>query len=294
MGALTLCGAVAGSRVWDGALDLRLLYDAVCSGVSGGEIPGGAGGLPDPPDPGFDEVALAIAVNTCTGVSLPPELRTVAQQMRLDQLLALSQLPESFLLIDMGFATFALYDLVHDAAKLDGGQAMENIGVEYQDPTIDAAIERVASDPTDRARLFDSFTPTGAIGSAKVVSIHTDKDGLVIVENESEWASVVPADQLTVGVVVEDAPTHCDFTEGEVLAGWFALQGWVAGANQPTASDLQTTCDDLVTTGVAQGPCRIDPAFVIPDLDGRIPPRGPLFVDGFESGDTTAWSAVGN
>ena len=291
VGALTLCGALAGSRVWDGALDLRLLYDAVCGGVSGAAIPGGAGGLPDPPDPNFDEVALLLAVNTCTGVSLPPELRTPEQQARLDQLLAVSQIPESFLLTDMGFATFALHDLVHDPAKLDGGQAMENGGVVYDDPTIDATIERVSANPADRALLTENFSPTGNVGATRMVSLHTDKDGLVIVENQSEYASVVPANRFTVGVVVEATPSHCSFTEGEVLAGWFALQGWVLGAAQPTAGDLQTTCDDLVTTGIATGPCRIDPNFVIPDMDDRIAPRGPLFTDGFESGDTTAWSA---
>lgn len=292
VGALTLCGALAGSRVWDGALDLRLLYDAVCGGVAGAAILGGAGGLPDPPDPDFDEVDMAIAVNTCTGVSLPPELRSPEQQARLDELLALTQLPESFLLTDMGFATFALHDLVYDPAKLDGGQAMENVGVVYDDPTIDATIERVQASTPDRAHLFGNFSPTGAVGAARMVSIHTDKDGLVIVENQSEYATVMPADRLTVGVVIEDSPTHCSFTEGEVLAGWFALQAWTLGAAQPTAADLQTTCNDLVTTGTAAGPCRIDPAFVIPDMDDRIPPRGPLFVDGFESGDTTAWSAA--
>ena len=45
-GALTMCGALAGSRNWDGALDIRLVYDAVCAGVPGAAIPGGAEGLP--------------------------------------------------------------------------------------------------------------------------------------------------------------------------------------------------------------------------------------------------------
>ncbi len=45
-----------------------------------------------------------------------------------------------------------------------------------------------------------------------------------------------------------------------------------------------------MSAGTAAAPCRFDPAYVIPDLDERIPPRGPIFVDGFEAGDTSAWS----
>ena len=42
-GAFTFCGAVGGSRVWDGAHDIRLTYDAVCGEVA--PIAGGATGL---------------------------------------------------------------------------------------------------------------------------------------------------------------------------------------------------------------------------------------------------------
>ena len=47
VGAYTLCGAVAGSRNWDGALDLRLIYDVVAASTPGAQIPGGAEGLPE-------------------------------------------------------------------------------------------------------------------------------------------------------------------------------------------------------------------------------------------------------
>ncbi len=288
VGAFPFCGAVGGSRVWDGALDLRLIYDVVCGDVPGAAIPGGAGGLPNPPDPDFGQFELGLAVEICTGVvtPLPP---TPAQQARLDQLLAVTGLPEEFLLTDMGFATFALNDLVFDPAKLDGGVAMENATVDYGDATINAAIERVAADPAARAQLRDNYSPSGDVGTVKIVSIHTDKDGLVIVENESEYASVVPPQNLTVAIVAEDTPSHCGFTEAEVLAGWESLRAWVGGAAQPTASSIQSSCEDLVTAGTATGPCRVDPTFVIPDMDERIRPRDFIFGDGFESGDTSAW-----
>ncbi len=288
VGAFALCGAMAGSRLWDGALDLRLLYDFVCAGVPGAQIPGGAGGLPFPPDPDFDELDLALAVEICTGVLTP--FPTSGQEARLARLLALTGIPESFLLTDMGFATFALHDLVFDPAKLDGAMAMDNAGVDYGDPAVNAGVERVTADPAARFFLNGHFTPVGDVGVVKIVSIHTDKDGLVLVENQSEYAAVVPAGNLTTAIAVEESPSHCDFTEAEVLAAWEALRAWVSGSPQPTAASLQADCGDLVTAGTALGPCRFDPAFVVPNLDGRVRPRGPIFADGFEAGDTSAWN----
>lgn len=273
VGALPFCGAVAGSRVWDGGLDLRLLYDAVCGEVPGAAIAGGAAGLPFPPDPSFGEEALAIAVNTCTGILLPEAARTMEQQANLDQLLDLSQLPENFLLTDMGFATFGLADLVYDPAKLAFGQAMDNSSVDYGDATINDEIERVTADRDARNRLVDYYTPSGKVDAVKIVSIHTDKDGLVLVENESDYAARLPANRFTLGVVVEDTPTHCGFTSGELVGAWESLRGWVGGLPKPGAADLQAACEGIVLGGLAEGPCRIDPDYMVASIDDRVRPR---------------------
>ena len=116
VGAYPFCGAMAGSRVWDGALDIRLTYDVICSGVVGplnipADIPGGATGLPE----GFPitTTQLALAANACFGMLIPPPLfppipRTVDQQERLDRFLAATKIPENFIITDMGFAAFGM------------------------------------------------------------------------------------------------------------------------------------------------------------------------------------------
>ncbi|MCP4658816.1 MAG: hypothetical protein GY856_25680 [bacterium] len=270
VGAMSICGAVAGSRIWDGALDLRLIYDAVCGNVPGAAIPGGAEGLPDPPDP---SVNMVLAVEACTGILQLPEQRTPEQVARLARILAVTGLPENFLLTDMGYATSGLSDLVHDPQKLDGGMGLGNANVDYGDADLNATIERVQADPDLRRRMVDNYTPSGRVGDVKIISLQTDQDGLVLVEGLSAYASVVPAENLTLGIVVEDVPTHCGFTTAEILASWEALRGWVAGLPQPTAQNLQDTCNGLAVGGVAEGPCRIDPGFVVPDLDDRMRPR---------------------
>lgn len=267
VGAYSLCGALAGSRNWDRALDLRLIYDAVCDGVPGGAIPGGAEGLPK--NATLSEMDLALAANTCTGFLMPPLVRSLGQAARFAQILEASNVDEGEFARNMGLATFTMEDLVHE--KLHGKIGTGNAGVTYDDATIDAVIERVSPNPGAQNRLTKHFTPTGAVGNTKIIALHTDKDGFVIVENAKEYADVVPATNLTTAIVVEDPPSHCGFTEAEALAGWEALRFWVAGGPQPTVKSIQGQC--LLLTGLVAGPCRFDPDFVVPDMDTRVPPR---------------------
>lgn len=268
-GAFSFCGAVAGSRNWDAALDLRLIYDAVCADVPGAAIPGGAEGLPLRAS--FTQTDLRLAVDACTGILTPPTVRTPGQMGRLKKILDLLHFPENFLLTDMGYATFAMSDLVHDPRKLSGKIGTGNAGVDYGDPAINASIGRVSPDPGAAKRLGKNYTPSGKVGKTKIVSMHTDKDGLVLVENEGEFAKVVPSGNLTTAIVVEESPTHCGFTVAETVAGWESLRAWVGGGPQPTAGSIQRAC--LAMPAKFSGPCRIDPGFVIPGMDVRIRPR---------------------
>jgi hypothetical protein len=273
VGAFTFCGANAGSRNWDAALDLRLIYDAVCADVPTSFIPGGAEGLPAGSTRTVTDNVLS--VHECLGQLLPPTFRTPSQVAHMATFLAVTQIPENFINTDIGFyVTLGMADLVHDPAKLDGRVGVTNIGVTYPDPLIDATIERVSPNNGAANRLRKNYTPKGDVGSVVHVALHTDKDGLVIVENQSEYASVAPASSYSVAVAVESVPTHCGNTAAEIVASWESLRSWVSGGPQPTAASIQGTCQLIdATMPLFPGPCRIDPAFVIPDMDGRVPPR---------------------
>ncbi len=271
VGAYILCGAVAGSRNWDGALDLRLIYDVVAANTPDAHIPGGAEGLPEGST--LTDLDIMFRVNVATGIFLQPEFRTQQQSENLATILSVTEIPANFLITDMLYATQNMSDLVHDTHKLNSKLGMGNADVDYDDDYINDNIARVSPHPGAENRLERYFTPSGDVGDTKIISIHTDQDGLVIVENQSEYASVVPADNLTVAIVVEKyVPTHCGFTDAEALAGWESLRAWIAGGQQPTASQIQATCLALESPAFP-GPCRIDPAFVVPDMDGRIRPR---------------------
>ncbi len=265
-GALTICGAVAGSRNWDGALDLRLVYDLVCDKKKT-RIAGGAKGLEKGST--LTPADVAKRVNACFG--LDKDKPKKKQKRRLAEFLGLVDIPPEFVHINMAYVTFAMADLVFDKKKMKGKPGAGNQNVDYGNADANANIARFEPRKSKARRLGKNYTPSGKVGNTKIISLHTDKDGLVIIENESEWAKVVPPGQLTVGVVVEAQASHCGFTNAEIIGSWEALKTWIASGIQPTAEDLQTSC--LVWDILGPGPCRIDPDFVIPDMDGRIRPR---------------------
>ncbi len=270
VGAYTVCGAVGGSRSWDGGLDLRLAYDVICAGIPEAAIPGGPTGLERNSDWTPEDVERA--VNACTGIDRLPSRRSRAQKRNLARLLELAQIPPTFLQPAMDFATRGLADLTFDRGKLKGRQGIGNENVDYGDAELNAAIQRVAPQKRAAKKLAKSFTPTGKVKGAKIVNLHTSGDGLVIVENQSEYAAVVPPENLTIGIVVERVPSHCFFSPAEVLAGWESTLAWINGGEQPTAADIQANCEEIAD--VLGGPCRIDPDYEIADMDGRIRPRG--------------------
>ncbi len=268
-GAFAACGPMGGSRNWDGGLDLRLLYDFVCSEVPGAAIAGGPKGLEKRSTLTREDVERA--VNACTGVDELPFRRSRRQRANLKTLGDVSGLPESFLQTQMRYVTEALADLTYDRGKLKGKQGIGNKDVDYGDAEVNAGIERVKARKGPARKLKRSYTPTGRVGKTKIVSMHTDKDGLVIVENASEYQKKVPAENLTVAIVEESIPTHCFFSPPEVVAGWQSLLDWVETDSQPSARDLQDSCE--LFASLLPGPCRINPEFEIPDMDGRVRPR---------------------
>jgi hypothetical protein len=65
------------------------------------------------------------------------------------------------------------------------------------------SIQRVAAEKKPAKELAKNYTPNGEVNATKIVSIHTDGDGLVIVENEEDYMDKVPASSFSLGVVNE-------------------------------------------------------------------------------------------
>ncbi len=268
-GVYAACPAAAGARTWDAALDLRLVYDVVCDGVGGGELPEGAAPMPwaynldqiplDLDDPfDNDSVQRALArVTQCTGLSLAPALRTPPQRNRLERLMTLSGISsEEFLSVNLAYAAFALGDLVRSPDKLGNRNPFDTRGVDYGDAEVNAKVPRFAPDPFAQWDLVRSSSLDG-YGSHRILSLHTSGDELLPPQHQQVLTSLYRQDRLVQAIATESERSHCGFSDAEGRAGWEALRAWIGGAAQPTAASLQASCGALVASGDEDGPCRL-------------------------------------
>jgi hypothetical protein len=297
---LAACPLRGGARTWDQAVDVRLLFDAVCSEhplpassdpalpwiLDAASIPADIDDIDDP-DSLLQLASAANRVRQCTGLFQPDLLDSSAQRARLAQLKALLGVSsDDFLKTQLGYALFPLSDLVRDPAKLDGHSAFDNRNVLYGDPDIDARVLRVQRDPLAAVRLAASSNPRGGWGDARVLVLHTDRDELVFPEHVDTLRRLVrdAARPAVSAFVREAAPGHCQFTEAELNSGLSALQAWIDGADAPSARDLDATCEATADSAA----CRFDPDYAVASLDTRIRPRG-LQLDLGNPHHTGAW-----
>ena len=283
-GVYAACPPAAGSRVWDTAIDLRLAYDVVCKGA--GDLPTGdvpypwaynLGDIPDDLSDLQDEAPVLqtlLPLNQCTGVSLPADFRNDAMQRRLAQLMNLVHITsEKFFVTNVGYATYALSDLVRAPDKLDDLSPFSNIGVNYGDAMINTNIARIEGDPFASLYFRWASDFRGRIDPAtKVIAIHTSQDQLVIPANQYVLRQTLPGTQLTSALVNEATPSHCGFSLAEGVAGWEALRAWIASGSQPAVSNLQAGCNVALGAGAA-GPCRYDASITVPSFDSQVRPR---------------------
>lgn len=268
-GVYALCPPAAGARTWDAALDLRLAYDAVCAAIPDSQLPLGSApftwllDLADIPlDLGDftqgEAVFRALArIVACTGLYLPTNIRSSGQRARLAQLESLSGIDdEDFLKTNLAYAIFALSDVVRAPEKLNDRNPFDTRGVSFDLGPLEGLVPRFAPDPFAALDFARSSTLSGG-GNAKILSMHTTRDQLVVPAHQAALAALYPADRLAQFVVNEDTPTHCGFTAPEFLSGWESLRAWVAGGTKPVGATLQSTCRNLVTSGTATGECRI-------------------------------------
>ncbi|KPC86395.1 membrane protein, partial [Streptomyces sp. NRRL WC-3753] len=89
---------------------------------------------------------LRARLDECTGLTSAPADRTALQQRNLDDILAVTRIPERSLEAHLRFATFTFRDLV--TSRLDGRNPFGNQGVRYtgshDDKALNAGVERFA------------------------------------------------------------------------------------------------------------------------------------------------------
>lgn len=280
-GVYAICAPLAGSRVWEQALDLRLAYDVACDNVTAGELPRGDDAFPyilkasDLDDyaslSGGGELALRIA--KCTGYGLPNWLVTSGMEQRFAQIQRATGVDSEFFLENMFYATYGLGDLYRNPDKIGERAAISTRRVVYPDAIVDRDIRRIDADLFASLDLKRFFQPLGRVGNARVLTSHTSGDGLVVAAHAHALEGKLPASQWSRAFVVESNPSHCDYSDAEVLGGFEALTDWVDGGPQPGALAIQASCQRERTANSSLGACRYDPAYQPGPLSDTLRPR---------------------
>ena len=287
-GVLSMCPPLAGSVVWDHAMDFRLAYDSICAGVNGGEMPAGNAATPWLLKPGmlvnggstvtYAEVAASAAA--CVGFEVPSFLQSNGMQSRRARLLTATKTPEKFLAELLFYSTFAVSDLVFDAKKLGSirlagittPQPFDTQGLDFGDAALNSGLRRLKADPVARFELIRQYTPSGRIGTAKLLTVATSGDGLVVPEHLRFLEGKVPENQWRRALVQETTPSHCGFSDGELIASWNHLRDWSQRPTPNSISSLNAACASVP----AGGSCRFATAENLGLLSSKIKTRAAL------------------
>ncbi|MBD8528058.1 hypothetical protein [Pseudomarimonas arenosa] len=298
-GVLAACPVAGGARTWDQALDVRLLFDAVCPASP---LPGGAEPLPwllnlsdipsslsniDDPDALLTLANAANRIRQCTGLFQPAIFDTEAQRQRKARLKALIGVnSDDFLKIQLSYALYALSDLVRQPGKLNGFHGLGNASIDYGDADANQLIRRVERDQLAAVKLGAVSDLTGRWGATKVLAVHTDGDQLVFPEHLDALlqASGQATSSAVSAVVREAAPSHCGFSRAELLAAFSSLRDWIDSEQRPTVAELQSRCQ----AGAGSERCAYDADYQVAPLSSRIRAR-PATDDQVNADHSGAW-----
>lgn len=283
-----------GSRGYDYRVDLRAVYQYYCHNhprptekqypVWQGLRPGST----------MTTAGLRARLEECTGYASDPADRTALQQRNLDDILAVTNIPERTLESHLKFATFTFRDIVSE--RLGGRNPFSNEGVHYSgshdDQALNAGVERFSADPTARRDLSYDSDLTGKI-SLPVLTLHAIDDPTAFVEHESAYRATLEGagrDQHLVQSFTQEHE-HSGLSTSEYANSISALDTWVRTGRKPSPSSLADSCaafDATYGTG-----CFYDPAFRPAPYDSRVLARpGGHDWPAMTASQEAAWSKI--
>nr|WP_320779196.1 hypothetical protein [Streptomyces sp. CRN 30] len=274
-GALLTNGVLGGgSRGYDYRVDLRVVYQYYCHNH------------PRPSEPQYPlwqglragsamtSTGLTARLRECTGFDADPADRTALQQRNLDDILAVTGVPERTLESHLRFATFTFRDIVHE--RLGGRNPFGNTGVRYSgshdDAALNAGVERFSADPAARRDLSYDSDLTGEIG-IPVLTLHAVDDPTAFVEHEAAYRATVRGagqDRRLVQTFTRESE-HSGLSDSEYATSLGALDRWVREGVRPSPRSVAASCarhDRVYGTG-----CFYDPEFTPASYASRVEPR---------------------
>ncbi|MEU0134556.1 hypothetical protein ABZ172_11045 [Streptomyces sp. NPDC006296] len=273
-GALLTNGVLAGgSRGYDYRVDLRVVYQYYCRNH------------PRPTEPSYPlwmglregstmtGAGLRARLQECTGYASPAADRTALQQRNLDDILAVTKIPERTLESHLSFATFTFRDIVDRVGlRSPFGNREVRYSGSHDDAALNAGVERFDADPAARRDLSYDSDLTGAV-SIPVLTLHAIDDPTAFVEHESAYRDSLRGagrDRHLVQTFTQESE-HSGLSTAEYAGAVSALSGWVRTGRKPTPASLASSCpafDAVYGTG-----CFFRPEYRPDAYAARVNPR---------------------
>ncbi|WP_328885061.1 hypothetical protein [Streptomyces sp. NBC_00316] len=294
-GALLTSGVLAGgSRGYDYRVDLRVVYQYYCQN------------LPRPTEPSYPlwqglrpsstltATGLRARLQECTGYASAPQERTAVQQRNLDDILAVTRIPERTLESHLRFSVFTFRDIVHN--RLGDRNPFSNRDVRYvgshDDRALNAGVERFSADPAAVRDLSYDSDLTGKV-SIPVLTMHAIDDPTAFVEHEAAYRATVEGahrDKNLVQTFTRESE-HSELSNSEYANSISALDRWVRTGKRPTPRSIAASCpafDRTYGTG-----CLYDADFHPSSYASRVSPRpGALNWPAMTAVQEKAWSRI--
>ncbi|MEW2450822.1 hypothetical protein AB0896_25230 [Streptomyces parvulus] len=283
-----------GSRGYDYRVDLRVVYQYYCHNH------------PRPAEPQYPlwqglrpgstmtKAGLDARLQECTGYDSDPADRTALQQRNLDDILAVTGIPERTLESHLRFATFTFRDIVSN--RLDGRNPWSNRGVRYSgshdDKALNAGVERFSADPAARRDLSYDSDLTGRV-DLPVLTLHAIDDPTAFVEHEAAYRATLNGAGRGRNLVqtFTKESEHSSLSDSEYANSITALDAWVRTGRKPAPHSIAASC--AVFDATYGDGCFYDPGFQPKPYASRVLPRpGGLHWPAMTAAQEWAWSRI--
>lgn len=234
-----------GTRAYGFRADLRVVYQYYCRNHPAAAETAYPAWQGLPADARLDRAGLERRVQDCTGLGLPQDRRSAAQDKRLRDILAVTGLREDAVVAHLAWGTFHFRDLVQ--RHLGGRNPFDNMRTRYRgsgdDAALNAGVERFAADPAALARLGYDADLSGLI-VLPTLTVHATGDPVVSPAAQDAYAGTLAAAGRAhlLAHVRTDESDHSRLGDATLTTALRALEAWLDDGARPDAARMQRDC----------------------------------------------------
>jgi len=271
-GMLLTSGVVAGPTTYDFRLDLRVIYQYLCSNHPRPDETQYPLWMGLPADGKLGNADLTARVNDCLGLDKPAARRTPEQARRVRTIVDVVRIPENAIIGHLRWGTFTLRDVI----QRTGTSPFGNENVRYtgsdNDVALNAGVRRYRADPAAAARFAADVDYVGRF-EMPVLAAHGINDSTVFVEGSDTLRQRMQAAGNGARLVQTfvDSNQHSYWGDAMYPPLFEALLNWVDKGAKPDPASIAARCKAMRTATPAD--CKFVVDYAVKPLASRIPPR---------------------